>query len=271
MSDRVFQSQSQVIQRQDSDLSPMLYNLYTPDISRSVQTQLSVYGNYIFIFHKTKSPRFAHLAVQRHFSEIRRQTSEWCIDINPEKTRAIVISKRTRLHLPELELRGDKINYLPRFPFLGVILDHRMNWKPHVKVLMGKTHGSLTVFSPLLRSSLLTRAKLLIYKTYIRPTMTYYAPAWVFISKTWYTWANEKLSDLAVIKLESFMKYLALKLCHSARNRRNRYIKILELISRKPKISKTRSYPLLNRRRAIVRPRYPILVSLNQVFTSCFT
>ena len=59
-----------------------------------------------------------------------------------------------------------------------------MNWKSHVEVLRGKAHGSLTALSPLLRSSLSSRAKLLIYKTYIRPTMTYAAPAWGFIPKS---------------------------------------------------------------------------------------
>ena len=51
---------------QGSTLSPLLYNLYTSDIPRSVRTELSVYADDICIYHKNRSARFAHLAVQRH-------------------------------------------------------------------------------------------------------------------------------------------------------------------------------------------------------------
>ena len=121
-----------------------------------------------------------------------------------------------------------------------------MNWKSKVEVLRGKLHGSLIAFLPLLRSSLPSRAKLIMYKTYIRPMMTYATPAWSFISKSsmkrlqavqnnvfrligWYnryTEIEKMQSDLETIKLKSFMKHLALKLYGSARNSRNKYIKM---------------------------------------------
>ena len=120
-----------------------------------------------------------------------------------------------------------------------------MDWKPRVEVLRDKAHGSLTALLPLLRSSLSSRSKLLIYKTYIRPMMTYAAPAWAFISKSnmkriqavqnralrligrydWYTRADKLHSDLEIIKIKSFMKHLALKLYASARNSSSRYTK----------------------------------------------
>ena len=83
-------------------LSPLLYNLYKSDIPRSVRTELSVYADDICIYHKNRSARFAHLAVQRHFNEIGRWTNEWRININAENTKAVVFSKRTRLQLPVL-------------------------------------------------------------------------------------------------------------------------------------------------------------------------
>ena len=70
--------------------------------------------------------------------------------------------------LPALKLHGDEIKYVPRYSYLGAILEHRMNWKPHVEILRDKGHGSLAALSSLQRSSLPSRAKLLIYKTCIR-------------------------------------------------------------------------------------------------------
>jgi Reverse transcriptase (RNA-dependent DNA polymerase). len=144
---------------QGSTLSPLLYNLYTSDIPRSVRTELSVYADDIWIYHKNRSARFAHLAVQRHLNEIGRWTNEWRIEIKAENTKAVVFSKRTRLQLPVLKLHGEDIDYVPRHPYLGVILDRGMNSKPHVEELRGKAHGSLTALSPVVRPSLSSRAK----------------------------------------------------------------------------------------------------------------
>ena len=160
------------------------YIIYIHRIYRGLFQQNYQFTQMTCIYHKNRSARFAHLAVQRHLNKIGSWANEWRININAENTKAVVFSKRTRLQLPVLKLHGEDIEYVPRCPYLGVILDRRMNWKPHVEVLRGKAHGSLTALSPLLRSSLPSRTKLLLYKTYIRPTMTYAAPAWAFITKS---------------------------------------------------------------------------------------
>ena len=81
-------SSSQVVQSQDekscvrarvpqaSRLSPMLYNLYTSDTPKYVQRELFVYADGICVYHKNRSPRFAHLSVQPHLNEIVRWVSE---------------------------------------------------------------------------------------------------------------------------------------------------------------------------------------------------
>ena len=153
-------------------LSPIGYRLL-----KSVQTELSVNGDDICIYNQNRSPRFAQLAVQRHLNEIARWASEWRININAEKIKAVVFSKRRWLKLHALKLHGDEIEYVPRSLCLGVILDHRMNWKPHVDVFRGDSHGTVTVLTLLLRSSLL-------YKSYIRPMMSYASAMWAFITKT---------------------------------------------------------------------------------------
>jgi Reverse transcriptase (RNA-dependent DNA polymerase). len=119
--------------RQGSTLSPLLYNLCTSDIPLSARTELSVYADGIFIYHKNTSAQFVHLAVQRHLYKIGRWANEWCININAKKTKAVVFSKRISLQLPVLKLHGEDIEYVPRCLYLGVFLDRRMNWKPTLK------------------------------------------------------------------------------------------------------------------------------------------
>ena len=54
---------------QGSTLSPILYNLYTSGIPKSVQTELSVYADDICIYNQNRSKGFAQLAVQRHLKK----------------------------------------------------------------------------------------------------------------------------------------------------------------------------------------------------------
>ena len=116
----------------------------------------------------------------------------------------------------------------------GVILDHRITWKKHCEAFRGKALRSLTAIKPLLRSPLSLKAKLLLlYKTYIRPVMTYASPAWAFIPKAsmqrlqvvqnmalrliggydWYARINKMHSDLEIPKLKKTFGFEIVWLC----------------------------------------------------------
>ena len=128
-------------------LSPKLYNLYTSEIPKSIRSKLAEYADDIFIYDQNKSPRFAHLTVQRHLNELGRWESMWPINISAEKTKAVVFSKKSRLQLPELKIQSAKIDYL------GIILDHRLTCKKHCEVLRGTdvldSHKSSKTFASL--------------------------------------------------------------------------------------------------------------------------
>ena len=44
---------------QGTTLSPMLYNLYTSDIPKSIASEVAVYADDICIYDKNKNPKFA--------------------------------------------------------------------------------------------------------------------------------------------------------------------------------------------------------------------
>jgi hypothetical protein len=62
----------------------------------------------------------------------------WRINISAEKTEAVVFLKKTRLQLPELKIQSAKIDYVPKFRYLGVILDHRLSWKKALPSVEGQ-------------------------------------------------------------------------------------------------------------------------------------
>ena len=125
-----------------------------------------------------------------------------------------------------------------------VTLDRKLNWKTHSDLMRPKAFSALSRSFSLLKSTLLLRSKLLIYKSYIRPQMTYATPAWAFISKTkmnslqvvqnralriiggydWYTGTKQIHSDNEISMLKAYIKILAKKLYAFAKLSSNRYI-----------------------------------------------
>ena len=75
------------------------------------------------------------------------------------------------------------LDYVQEGRYLGVLL-HRLNWSKHCEAMRGKALMSLGKLIPLLKLPLPLRSKLLLYKSYVRPMMTYASPAWAFVHKS---------------------------------------------------------------------------------------
>lgn len=55
--------------------------------------------------------------------------------ISTSKTVTITFSKKDLPDKPSLNLLGHPINYAPKVRFLGMLLDEKMSWKPHIEAL----------------------------------------------------------------------------------------------------------------------------------------
>ncbi|CAH1384682.1 unnamed protein product, partial [Tenebrio molitor] len=70
--------------------------------------------------------------------------------------------------------------------YLGVHLDSRLTFHTHVNKTLEKARKTFNALFPLMnkKSKLSKQNKIKIYKTIIRPVVTYAAPVWCNISKT---------------------------------------------------------------------------------------
>jgi hypothetical protein len=82
--------------------------------------------------------------------------------------------------LSELVCGGEQIHWVQTAHYLGVTLDTRLTWSPHVNQLRRKTAQRLDMLGPLRkrRSFLSDRNGVLLYKQLIRPMMDYACPIW---------------------------------------------------------------------------------------------
>ena len=89
-------------------------------------------------------------------------------------------ASRTALHSAPISdsFRG-AINWVDTIRYLGVTLDKRLTWSPHIEQVSRRTAQRMGLLGPFLnrRSDLSIRNGVLLYKQLIRPLMDYACPA----------------------------------------------------------------------------------------------
>jgi len=110
------------------------------------------------------------------------------IAINVSKSTAIIFARAGRRFIQPrpVTLFGDSIEWVDRTRYLGVTLDTRLNWSPHIEQVRKRTAQRMGILGPLLnrKSDLSVRNGVLLYKQLIRPMMDYACPAWRSAART---------------------------------------------------------------------------------------
>ena len=162
---------------QGSTWSPALYSCYTDDIPVQQDATLALYADDIALISKSLNHIHAAVKLQRALDLLPNWLAEWRLTINVTKTQAISFG----VHLkppPPLSLLGQRIDWSPQATYLGVVVDRRLTMIGHVRHATSSAKTALFLLRPLLRSHLPLRIKLALYKSYVRPRLTYAAPAW---------------------------------------------------------------------------------------------
>ena len=168
---------------QGSVISPTLFNVYVHDIPVSTgvsMAQLADDSAYITTSHRTSTiERRLQLAGNRAV----RYFTKWGVSVSGPKSAAILfIRKLAERHGPSrnLIIDGDEVQWNDVVKYLGMYLDKRLTFGPHLQSLIEKSEKAIRCLYPLInrRSRLHVAGRLLMFKSY-RPTFTYGAPVFV--------------------------------------------------------------------------------------------
>lgn len=225
---------------QGSVLEPILYSPFTYDIPRQGTTKLALFADDMVVIAQCRNPNLAVRRLQESLDIL----SEWFerrkIAINEDKTEAVIYTKRLRIHPDRIMLNDTQIKWSSEAKYLGLTLDSRLTWKTHTDKLKQKGFGAIQVLRPLLNNPHLNlRTKLLIYKSVIRPAITYGAAAWSSAAKThlnkiqvlqnkalrlilsvpWYVTNIQIYRDLNISSIRQFMRDAAISTINIALQR----------------------------------------------------
>jgi hypothetical protein len=164
-------------------ISPVLFSLYVNDIpTPSHHVELALYADDTAVIATSRKPTLLVSYLDSYLSDLQRWLSEWRIAISVSKSSAMIFARAGRRFIQPrpVSLFGEPIQWVATTRYLGVTLDRRLTWSPHIHQISRRTAQRMGMLGPLLnrRSELSIRNGVLLYKQVIRPLMDYACPVW---------------------------------------------------------------------------------------------
>lgn len=234
---------------QGSVLSPLLFSLYINDIPRSPQVELALFADDTALYHSGYHAGYVIRALQRAVTDLGEWFRRWRIEVNPEKsaavyfTRGVFASQTSRLRLDPITLYGRPIPWEKTAKYLGVTLDRRMTFAPHIARVRNTAALYLGRLFYLIgrKSKMSLRNKLTLYQACIRPVMTYASPVFAHVAPSllkklqtlqnrfmrnaaaapWYVRTLNLHRDLRLPTIADFMKQASRRFFDKAANHAN--------------------------------------------------
>lgn len=180
---------------QGSVLAPHLYNIFMSDFPHDREHSKSIlYADDSLLYSHHESPVVALADISQHLRVVNQYFDKWGIKINPSKCEAICIrnasGKCKRFVVPEsktlkLVLNGTEIPFKDSVTYLGIEFNKLFKFNVHARKVRNKAQKIFNSFLKLFCNKFLpSNTKILLYKTCIRPIISYAFPIWFNISPT---------------------------------------------------------------------------------------
>ena len=165
---------------QGSVLGPLLFLMFIDDLASHLDNDLHLFADDSTLHAVIKNPADRAMctdSLQKDLHAVEKWASDWCITFNASKTEEMIISrKRDKTH-PPLHFMGSQLKPTKSITLLGVVITNTLTWTPYITYLAKKTAKRLYILSRS-RDLLPFKARVTIYKAYIRPLMEYASPIW---------------------------------------------------------------------------------------------
>jgi hypothetical protein len=165
---------------QGSPLSPLLYIIYTSDSMNSIDqhTEHGLFADYTALWSSSSTITNLKHRLQVSINEFQNWCNSWKLTIQPTKTELLHFSPHPRKkykHKLEIEVGDVNIKPVLSARYLGIIFDHKLDWRIHVKHIETKVPSRIYLLR--LLSKLTPNANLntmlILYKSLARSIISY--------------------------------------------------------------------------------------------------
>jgi hypothetical protein len=167
---------------------PNIFLCKYPNILNPSYFHLALYADDTAIIATSRNPTLLVSYLESYLNDLQRWLSEWRIAINISKSCAIIFARAGRRFIQprQVTIFGESIQWVETTRYLGVTVDKRLTWSPHIDQVRKKTTQRMGMLDPLLnrKNDLSVRNGVLLYRQLIRPMMDYACPAWRSTART---------------------------------------------------------------------------------------
>jgi hypothetical protein len=123
-------------------------SLYVNDMpSPSHHVELALYADDTSIIATSRRPTLLVSYLESYVNDLQRWLSEWRIAIDVSESTAIIFARAGRRFIQPrpVTLFGEPIQWVDTTRYLGVTLDKRLTWSPHIDQVRKKTAHRLGI------------------------------------------------------------------------------------------------------------------------------
>ncbi|KAL4126363.1 hypothetical protein QTP88_010585 [Uroleucon formosanum] len=121
-----------------SCLSPILFNVYMSIVEKHLSSrghQCLIYADDLVIFTSNKHLNLAIENLNLALKDLSEILTKVSFEIAPEKSKSVIFSRRRYLNNPDILIDDIIIPIVPNVTYLGIILDSKLRWLPHINSL----------------------------------------------------------------------------------------------------------------------------------------
>ena len=186
-------------------ISPTLFFLYISNITTVLPRRVSntLHADDLAVWSTSEYTTSSAYRIQEAVNKVEQWTNDWGLQISEVKTQATVFSLSTSKEKVAIKLGDKTLPQVETPTFLGVKLDTRLSWKPHIEDMEKKGTKKLAVLKKLSGTHWGANSKILktVYMGAVRPSLEYGASSWATAAKT----HTNKLDEVQNVGLRTIL------------------------------------------------------------------
>jgi hypothetical protein len=134
-------------------ISPVLFSLYVNDMPSPLHhDELALFADDTAVIATSRKPTLLASYLESYLNDLQRWLGEWRIAINVSKSSAIIFARAGQRFIQprSLILFWEPIQTVETARYLGVNVDKRLIWSPHIYQIRKKTTQMMGMLLPLL-------------------------------------------------------------------------------------------------------------------------
>lgn len=163
---------------QGSILGPKLFNLYINDLFKASKTlKMVLFADDTNLFYSNENYGELIRTINVELVRVKSWMDKNKLSLNLNKTKAMFFGKYKANSNIKLNIDGVEIEKVSEYKFLGVTIDEKLTWKPHIKHVQSKVSKSIAVINRV-KHLLQNDALRILYCSMILPYLTYCVEIW---------------------------------------------------------------------------------------------